>query len=85
MRKYLFRSDDLLAFTTHENGSNLPELPSPWSRTYASQDFAFLYNWEPDDFRKLQREIRAVGFYPVRMTTDKAPPPLAMGELGRGR
>ena len=62
MRKYLFRSGNLLAFTAHESGANLPDLQNPWSRTYAPQDFAFLYNWEPDDFQNLQREIKNVGF-----------------------
>lgn len=66
-RRFLFRNDalQLLAFSLHSSGANLPELHPlrPWHPTEDPDDLNVIYDWGPETFVDFARELRVAGCY----------------------
>lgn len=65
--RFLFRNEALrlLAFSLHESGSNLPEVNPlrPWRLVNDADRLDVIYEWEPEKFGALSRELERAGCF----------------------
>lgn len=65
--RFLFRNDalQLLAFSLHKSGANLPELHPlhPWRPVEDPDELNVIYEWGPDTFVDLSRELELAGCF----------------------
>jgi hypothetical protein len=66
MKRFLFLNParQLLAFSIHPSGTNLPDLPlEPWSRVDDHGYLDVIYDWDPDQLRAMADGLRDTGFF----------------------
>ena len=66
MKRLLFLNDtrQLLAFSIHRNGTNLPGNPSePWRPVDDHGYLDVIYDWEPDKLKAMAEGLRTTGFF----------------------
>ena len=66
MRRFLFLNgtSQLLAFSIHRNGTNLPDSPiEPWRPVDDHGYLGVIYDWEPDKLKAMADGLRTTGFF----------------------
>ena len=66
MKRFLFLNDtrQLLAFSIHVKGTNLPDSPSePWRRVDDHGYLDVIYDWDPDKLKAMAEGLRTTGFF----------------------
>ena len=66
MKRFLFLNDarQLLAFSIHVKGTNLPDSPlEPWRRVDDHGYLDVIYDWEPDKLKAMANALRSTGFF----------------------
>lgn len=66
MKRFLFLNDaqQLLAFSIHPSGTNLPDLPvEPWRPVDDHGYLDVIYDWEPDKLKAMADGLRTTGFF----------------------
>jgi hypothetical protein len=66
VKRFLFLNDaqQLLAFSIHPTGTNLPDLPhAPWRPVDDHGYLGVIYDWEPDKLKAMADELRETGFF----------------------
>ena len=65
--RFLFRNEalQLFAISLHKSGSNLPELNPfhPWRLVEDADHLDVIYDWGPDKFGALSRELERAGCF----------------------
>jgi hypothetical protein len=85
VKRFLFLNDErqLLAFSMHPEGTNLPD--SPFGQWRSVDDHGYLgviYDWEPDKLKAMADGLRTTGFFvfapkrPIRAKRRLAPLPV---------
>jgi hypothetical protein len=66
VKRFLFLNDarQLLAFSIHPSGTNLPDFPlEPWRRVDDHGYLQVIYDWGPDKLKNMADELRSTGFF----------------------
>ena len=66
MKRFLFLNDtrQLLAFSIHRSGTNLPDLAlEPWRLVGDHGDLDVIYDWDPDKLQAMAEGLRTTGFF----------------------
>ena len=66
MKRFLFLNDaqQLLAFSIHRNGTNLPDSPlEPWRPVDDHGYLGVIYDWDPDKLKAMAEGLRTTGFF----------------------
>jgi len=66
MKRFLFLNDtrQLLAFSIHRNGTNLPDSPlKPWRPVDDHGYLDVIYDWGPDKLKAMAEGLRTTGFF----------------------
>jgi len=65
MKRFLFLNDtrQLLAFSTHRSGTNLPGGPHEWRLVDDNGYLHVIYDWEPDKLKDMADGLRKTGFF----------------------
>jgi hypothetical protein len=66
VKRFLFLNDarQLLAFSIHPSGTNLPDVPlEPWRLVDDHGYLQVIYDWEPDKLKAMADGLRETGFF----------------------